>query len=217
MILFRQKYPRWWFDWNLQLLRFSDSGRRLPGADGRSLPVDRRAAGGAPRLPLPGRAQRTQPLAAARQVAPGDPPLHRPGSSSTSPRSSSSSLAWFAILFTGRFPRGMFDFLVGVGPLAPTASSATRSCSSPTATRRSASPRKTSRANDLGTADEDQRASFPGRLATGWAVGCRRAGRWRGGERVLRAAPARGQFVRSPAGARQGRCSCSTPAWASSH
>ena len=23
MILFRQKYPRWWFDWNLNLLRFS--------------------------------------------------------------------------------------------------------------------------------------------------------------------------------------------------
>ena len=23
MILFRQKYPRWWFDWNLQLIRFS--------------------------------------------------------------------------------------------------------------------------------------------------------------------------------------------------
>jgi hypothetical protein len=23
MILFREKYPRWWFDWNLQLLRFS--------------------------------------------------------------------------------------------------------------------------------------------------------------------------------------------------
>src|SRR5205823_1150129 len=22
MIVFRQKYPRWWFDWNLQLLRF---------------------------------------------------------------------------------------------------------------------------------------------------------------------------------------------------
>src|SRR5581483_7834685 len=22
MILFRQKYPRWWFDWNLALLRF---------------------------------------------------------------------------------------------------------------------------------------------------------------------------------------------------
>jgi hypothetical protein len=24
MILFRQKYPRWWFDWNLQLLRFGN-------------------------------------------------------------------------------------------------------------------------------------------------------------------------------------------------
>ena len=23
MILFRQKYPRWWFDWNLELLRFT--------------------------------------------------------------------------------------------------------------------------------------------------------------------------------------------------
>src|SRR6266545_924005 len=23
MILFRQKYPRWWFDWNIQLMRFS--------------------------------------------------------------------------------------------------------------------------------------------------------------------------------------------------
>lgn len=24
MILFRQKYPRWWFDWNLNLLRFEN-------------------------------------------------------------------------------------------------------------------------------------------------------------------------------------------------
>src|ERR1700693_1328228 len=24
MILFRQKYPRWWFDWNQQLLRFTN-------------------------------------------------------------------------------------------------------------------------------------------------------------------------------------------------
>ena len=22
MIVFRQKYPRWWFDWNLELMRF---------------------------------------------------------------------------------------------------------------------------------------------------------------------------------------------------
>jgi hypothetical protein len=24
MIVFRQKYPRWWFDWNLELLRFAN-------------------------------------------------------------------------------------------------------------------------------------------------------------------------------------------------
>jgi len=24
MIVFRQKYPRWWFDWNLQFTRFSN-------------------------------------------------------------------------------------------------------------------------------------------------------------------------------------------------
>ena len=24
MIVFRQKYPRWWFDWNLELQRFSN-------------------------------------------------------------------------------------------------------------------------------------------------------------------------------------------------
>ena len=24
LIVFRQKYPRWWFDWNLELLRFSN-------------------------------------------------------------------------------------------------------------------------------------------------------------------------------------------------
>src|SRR5436309_15216474 len=24
LIVFRQKYPRWWFDWNLELLRFTN-------------------------------------------------------------------------------------------------------------------------------------------------------------------------------------------------
>ncbi len=27
LILFRQKYPRWWFGWNLQLQRFATSSR----------------------------------------------------------------------------------------------------------------------------------------------------------------------------------------------
>ena len=29
MLLFRAKYPRWWYDWNLQLLRFSYPPFRL--------------------------------------------------------------------------------------------------------------------------------------------------------------------------------------------
>ena len=28
MLVFRQKYPRWWFDWNLNLLRFSTTAIR---------------------------------------------------------------------------------------------------------------------------------------------------------------------------------------------
>ncbi|HET6214817.1 MAG TPA: hypothetical protein VFE14_18260 [Micromonosporaceae bacterium] len=26
LLLFRRKYPRWWFDWNLELLRFTNRG-----------------------------------------------------------------------------------------------------------------------------------------------------------------------------------------------
>ena len=32
MILVRGKYPRWWFDWNLELSRFRGPTLRLPGA-----------------------------------------------------------------------------------------------------------------------------------------------------------------------------------------
>ena len=48
MLLFRQKYPRWWFDWNLRAHALLEPRHRLPRADGRPLSLDRRAAGGAP-------------------------------------------------------------------------------------------------------------------------------------------------------------------------
>ena len=77
MIVFRQKYPRWWFDWNLELMRFSEPRRRLPRADGRPLPVDGRAPERHARHALSGREERPEPLAAARQVDPRDPALRR--------------------------------------------------------------------------------------------------------------------------------------------
>jgi hypothetical protein len=58
LILFRQKYPRWWFNWNLELMRLSARVGRLPGTDGGPLSLDRRASGGASRVSLSGRAQR---------------------------------------------------------------------------------------------------------------------------------------------------------------
>ena len=113
MILFRQKYPRWWFDWNLELQRFSDRvgaylalmDDRYPSTDEhQSVHLDYR---------LSGRRARPEPVAAAREVAAGDPALHRAGLPGFA-AFFVVVIAWFAILFTGRYPRGLFDFVVGV-------------------------------------------------------------------------------------------------------
>ena len=113
MILFREKYPRWWFDWNLELLRFTNRvgtyvalmSDRYPSTDERQwVQLD---------FPYPDARRdlnRWLPLVkwflaiphyivlfflylAVIVVVIG---------------------AWFAILFTGRYPRGIFDFVEGV-------------------------------------------------------------------------------------------------------
>jgi hypothetical protein len=45
LILFRQKYPRWWFEWEPRAAPLLEPDRRLRRADGRPLPLHRRAAG----------------------------------------------------------------------------------------------------------------------------------------------------------------------------
>jgi hypothetical protein len=112
MILFRQKYPRWWFDWNLELLRFSNRvgtyfalmSDRYPSTDEQQWV----------RLDFPPDATRDLnrwlPLVKWLLAIPHYIVL--------------AFLylavffvvivAWFAILFTGRYPRGLFGFVEGV-------------------------------------------------------------------------------------------------------
>jgi len=113
MILFRKKYPRWWFDFNQELLRFS--GRvtlylsllddRYPSTDERqSLQLDLRYPDAENDL------QRGMPLVKWLLAIPHYFVLFLLGIGAFF----AVIFAWFAILFTGRYPRGLFDFVVGV-------------------------------------------------------------------------------------------------------
>jgi Domain of unknown function (DUF4389) len=114
MLVFRQKYPRWWFDWNLELQRFSNRvsvylalmDDRYPSTDehqsvhleyvypdadrdlNRWLPLVKFWL-----LAIPHYIVLIFLNIAAFVVV---------------------IVAWFAILFTGHYPRGMFDFVEGV-------------------------------------------------------------------------------------------------------
>ncbi len=77
MILFRQRYPKWWYDFALELNRFGARVLRLLRTPHRHLSVDRRHPERPSRHRLP-RECRAGPeqMAAARQVVPGHPSLH---------------------------------------------------------------------------------------------------------------------------------------------
>jgi Domain of unknown function (DUF4389) len=113
MILFRQKYPRWWFDWNLELLRFLNRvGAYLlllrdeyPSTDDEQsvhLELDY------PNVPT--ELNRWLPLVKWLLVIPHLIVLIF----LTLAAIVVAIVAWFAILFTGRYPQGAFDFVVGV-------------------------------------------------------------------------------------------------------
>jgi hypothetical protein len=113
MILFREKYPRWWYDWNLELLRFTNRvgtylalmSDRYPSTDERQwvrldfaypdaksdlnrwLPLVKWL------LAIPHYIVLALLYLAVLIVV---------------------IVAWFAILFTGRYPRGIFEFVEGV-------------------------------------------------------------------------------------------------------
>jgi hypothetical protein len=114
MILFRQKYPRWWFDWNLELMRFSARvGIFLALMDDRYPSTDDHQAVHLD-FPYPDARNdlnRWLPLVKWLLAIPHYVVLFFLYIAAFFVVIA----AWFMILFTGRFPRGMFDFLVGVG------------------------------------------------------------------------------------------------------
>ena len=113
MLLFRKKYPRWWYDWNLQLTRFTNRivvylalmDDRYPSTDeqqavhlefphpdaehdlSRGLPLVKWL------LAIPHYVVLFFLVIGVVFAAIG---------------------AWFAILFTGRYPRSLFDYIEGV-------------------------------------------------------------------------------------------------------
>jgi hypothetical protein len=113
MIVFRQKYPRWWFDWNLELLRFSNRvGAYLALMDDRYPSTDERQSV-ALDFPYPDAKEslnRWLPIVKWLLAIPHYIVLVFLWLAAVLALIG----AWFAILFTGRYPRGIFDFVLGV-------------------------------------------------------------------------------------------------------
>lgn len=112
MLLFRQKYPRWWFDWNLALTRFSYRVAsyifllrdEYPSTD------EEQAVHVEMDYPdAPKELGRGWPLIKWLLAIPHYIVLAFLGIAVFVVW----IIAWFAILFTGRYPRSFFDFIVG--------------------------------------------------------------------------------------------------------
>ena len=113
MLLFRRKYPRWWFDWNLELLRFSSRVSAYFGLLRDEYPSTDEEQAVHLDIDSPDAQHdlnRWLPLVKWFLVIPHCIILI--------PLSLVAVLcivgAWFAILFTERYPRDLFNLVVGV-------------------------------------------------------------------------------------------------------
>ena len=112
MILFRGKYPRWWFDWNLELTRFSNrvSAYFMLLRDEYPSTDEEQAVHIEIEYPDAERdLNRWLPLVKWLLVLPHYIVL----AFLAVVLLAVTVIAWFAIVFTGRYPRGMFNFVVG--------------------------------------------------------------------------------------------------------
>jgi Domain of unknown function (DUF4389) len=113
MIVFRQKYPRWWFDWNIQLLRFSNRVSVYVALMDDVYPSTDEEQSVALTFPYPDARNglnRWLPLVKWLLAIPHYLILIFLSLAALV----AVIVAWFAILFTGRYPRGIFDFVEGV-------------------------------------------------------------------------------------------------------
>ncbi|MBV9196052.1 MAG: DUF4389 domain-containing protein [Solirubrobacterales bacterium] len=113
MLLFRKKYPHWWYEWNLQLSRFSNRivtylalmDDRYPSTDEeQAVHLD---------FPYPDAERdlsRGLPLVKWLLAIPHYVVLFFLSIGALF----AAIFAWFAILFTGRYPRSLFDYIEGV-------------------------------------------------------------------------------------------------------
>lgn len=113
MIVFRRTYPRWWFDWNLELQRFSNRvtaylallDDRYPSAtEAQSVHLDYDYPEGADTL------SRWLPLVKWLLAVPHYVVLAVLNAAAAA----AVVVAWFAILLRGRYPRSLFYFVTGV-------------------------------------------------------------------------------------------------------
>ena len=113
MILFLRKYPRWWFDWNLEILRFASRVGAYSSLLRDEYPSTDDEQSVHLNIAYPdvtAELNRWLPLFKWILAIPHYIVLFFLGIAAFIVI----IIAWFAILFTGRYPRDSFNFVVGV-------------------------------------------------------------------------------------------------------
>ena len=112
MVLIRRKYPRWWFDWNLELARFATRVTAYLMLLRDDYPSTDEPQGVHLDIPYPdveGELSRFLPLVKWILAIPHYIALAVVGTLAVAV----TVIAWFAILIAGRYPRELFLFVEG--------------------------------------------------------------------------------------------------------